>query len=105
MTGNLTLDGILNVEDLGGFGAGVYRIFDYGGVLTNNSMDIGSTPAGVLASALSIQTAIAGEVNLVSTAVVTLYIWDVERRTMAPSRRGVASGTPPTATGRTPTAR
>ena len=38
VTGNLTLDGLLNVEDLGGFGAGVYRIFDYGGVLTNNSL-------------------------------------------------------------------
>ena len=95
MTGNLTLDGLLNVEDLGGFGAGVYRIFEYGGVLTNNSMDIGSTPAGVLASALSIQTAIAGEVNLVNSTVASIFnVWGA----------GVASGTPPTATGRTPTA-
>ena len=76
MTGNLTLDGLLNVEDLGGFGAGVYRIFEYGGVLTNNSMDIGSTPAGVLASALSIQTAIAGEVNLVNSTVASIFnVW------------------------------
>ena len=74
--GNLTLDGLLNVEDLGGFGAGVYRIFDYGGVLTNNSMDIGSTPAGVLASALSMQTAIAGEVNLVNSTVASIFnVW------------------------------
>ncbi len=35
--GDLTLGGTLNVtEDVGGFGAGVYRIFDYGGTLTDN---------------------------------------------------------------------
>ena len=76
VTDNLTLDGILNVEDLGGFGVGLYRIFDYGGVLTDNGMDIGATPAGVPASALSIQTAIDNEVNLLSTAGVTLNFWD-----------------------------
>ena len=76
MTGDLTLDGILNVEDLGGFGVGLYRIFDYGGVLTDNGMDVGTTPAGVPASALSIQTTIDNEVNLVSAAGVTLAFWD-----------------------------
>ena len=76
VTGNLTLDGILNVQDLGGFGIGTYQIFSYGGVLTNNVMDIGMTPAGVLASALSIQTAIAGEVNLVNSTVASIFnVW------------------------------
>ena len=72
VTGNLTLDGTLNVTDSGGFGAGVYRIFNYGGALTNNGMAIGTTPAGDL----SIQTAIANQVNLVNTAGVTLNFWD-----------------------------
>ena len=73
VTGNLTLDGLLNVEDLGGFGAGVYRIFDYGGALTNNSMLIGATPAGVLAGDLSVQTSIANQVNLVNSAVAPIF--------------------------------
>ena len=76
VTGGLTLDGILNVQDLGGFGPGLYRLFDYGGVLTDNGMDVGSTPAGVLASDLSIQTAIDNEINLVSAAGATLAFWD-----------------------------
>ena len=33
--GNLTLDGNLNVTDAGGFGVGVYRLFNYTGSLTN----------------------------------------------------------------------
>ena len=106
MTGNLTLDGILNVEDLGGFGVGLSRIFDYGGVLTDNGLDVGTTPAGVPASALSIQTTIDNEVDLVSAAGATLAFWDgATVRTMASSTAGTVSGTPPTATGRTPTAR
>ncbi|HQS96804.1 MAG TPA: hypothetical protein PK823_09955, partial [Novosphingobium sp.] len=34
--GNLTLDGTLNVIDAGGFGEGLYRLFNYGGALTDN---------------------------------------------------------------------
>jgi autotransporter-associated beta strand protein len=36
--GNLTLDGNLNVTDAGGFGVGVYRLFNYTGSLTNNGL-------------------------------------------------------------------
>ncbi|MBN8941336.1 MAG: autotransporter domain-containing protein [Rhizobiales bacterium] len=61
VNGNLKLDGTLNVTDIGGFGAGVYRIFDYGGTLTNNVLDIGSMPAGTSGT---IQTAVANQVNL-----------------------------------------
>ena len=78
VTGNLTLDGTLNVTDSGGFGAGVYRIFNYGGELTNNGMDIGTVPAGMSAGDLSIQTAMANQVNLVNTAGISLNFWDGE---------------------------
>ncbi|MBD4519906.1 hypothetical protein GUG72_07430, partial [Xanthomonas citri pv. citri] len=41
VNGDLTLDGTLNITDLGGFGTGVYRLIDYTGALTNNGMLIG----------------------------------------------------------------
>ncbi|MBC7209880.1 MAG: hypothetical protein H5U33_05655, partial [Pseudomonas sp.] len=44
---NLTLGGTLNVTDIGGFGAGVYRLFAYGGSLTNNGMSFGTTPVPI----------------------------------------------------------
>lgn len=73
---NLTLNGNLNVIDQGGFGAGIYRLFDYGGTLTNFGMVIGTTPAGVTARDLTIQTSVVGQVNLASTAGTTLRFWD-----------------------------
>jgi outer membrane autotransporter protein len=59
--GDLTLDGTLNVTDAGGFGVGVYRLFDYGGSLTDNGLTVGSLPSGTPI----IQTALANQVNLV----------------------------------------
>lgn len=73
---NLTLDGTLRVTDQGGFSVGVYRLFDYAGALTDNGFSIGSTPAGVVADDLSIQTSVDGQVNLVSTAGAQLGFWD-----------------------------
>jgi fibronectin-binding autotransporter adhesin len=75
VTGNLTLDGTLNIVNAGGFGLGLYRLFDYGGTLTNNGLTIGSVPAGISPLGLSIQTAVAGQVNLVSQPV-DLTFWD-----------------------------
>ena len=72
-TGALTLDGTLNVHDIGGFGAGVYRLFDYTGPLTDHGLDIGSAPAS---SVLGLQTAVAGQVNLVNIAGQPLVFWD-----------------------------
>ncbi|WP_431470279.1 autotransporter-associated beta strand repeat-containing protein [Sphingosinithalassobacter sp. LHW66-3] len=74
--GDLTLDGTLGVLDLGGFGSGIYRLFDYGGTLTDNGLEIGGTPTGVGSTDLRVQTAVAGQVNLVSTTGVTLSFWD-----------------------------
>jgi len=78
VTGNLTLDGTLNVIDAGAFGAGLYRLFDYGGTLTDNQLDIGITPAGYDASDLTVQTSVANQVNLlVGTPTPDSYfIWD-----------------------------
>ncbi|WP_164034200.1 hypothetical protein, partial [Serratia marcescens] len=66
----------LNVSDAGGFGAGVYRLFDYGGTLTDNGLAIGARPAGVDASDLLVQTSVAHQINLISTASTTLGFWD-----------------------------
>jgi outer membrane autotransporter protein len=74
--GNLTLDGTLNVTDLGGFGPGLYRLFDYSGTLTNDGLQIGSVPAGVTPTNLSVQTSIASQVNLVNTGGAQLNYWD-----------------------------
>ena len=46
ITGNLILDGQLNVTNLGGFGAGAYKLFDYTGTLTNNAVTFSTMPSG-----------------------------------------------------------
>src|SRR5690606_6410601 len=60
------------------FGAGLYRLFDYGGTLTENGLDIGATPAGYDASDLTVQTSVANQVNLLvgTPAPDSYFIWD-----------------------------
>src|SRR5690606_5415101 len=74
--GDLTLDGTLDVTDIGGFGAGVYRLMEYGGALTDNGLELGTLPTGSDAQDLFVQTAIGGQVNLVNSAGLTLSFWD-----------------------------
>ncbi|MFS2123315.1 autotransporter-associated beta strand repeat-containing protein [Pseudomonas sp. Pseusp97] len=75
--GNLTLDGTLNVSDIGGFGNGVYRLFDYAGSLIDNGMLLGSLPGGATPGDLALQTALANRVNLlVSMPGTTVQFWD-----------------------------
>ncbi|MBJ2156549.1 autotransporter outer membrane beta-barrel domain-containing protein [Variovorax sp. IB41] len=76
VNGNLQLDGTLNVaQSKGGvFGAGVYRLIDYTGTLTDNGLDIGSAPTA--AKNLQVQTAVAQQVNLVNRAGLALNFWD-----------------------------
>jgi len=76
VTGNLTLDGTLDITDIGGFGAGVYRLMNYGGDLTDNGLELGVLPDGGDAKDLFVQTAIGGQVNLVNSAGLTLSFWD-----------------------------
>ncbi|EAX5650157.1 transporter [Salmonella enterica] len=78
--GDLTLDGELNVAltDGGTFLPGVYRLFNYGGTLVNNTMTIGSLPPND-ADLYNIQTNIANQVNLVLDFVDPtdqLQFWD-----------------------------
>lgn len=72
--GNLVLDGTLNVTGLPGFGAGFYRLFNYGGTLTNNQLTAGVVPMGFTSS---IFTDIAGQVNILFNAgTQTVQYWD-----------------------------
>ncbi|WP_174521981.1 beta strand repeat-containing protein, partial [Sphingobium cloacae] len=73
--GDLLLDGTINVTvSTGGtFGPGVYRVFNYGGALTDRGLALGSLPGG---SDLFVQTSVAGQVNLVNTQGLTLSFWD-----------------------------
>ncbi len=76
VNGPLTLAGTLNVSDLGGFGAGVYRLINYTGALTDNGVAIGTLPFGTNPADLSVQTATPQQVNLVNTGGQTLQFWD-----------------------------
>jgi fibronectin-binding autotransporter adhesin len=72
--GDLTLDGTINVTIPAGgaFGAGIYRVFNYGGTLTDNGLTLGALPGG----AVTVQTSIAGQVNLVNASGLALNFWD-----------------------------
>jgi autotransporter-associated beta strand protein len=77
--GNLTLDGVLNTTALAGFGPGSYRLFGYGGALTDNTLDIGTVPAGFLASNFTIVTGLPNEVDLLVLAgplPPSVQFWD-----------------------------
>ena len=75
--GNLTLDGVLNVTNGGGFGSGAYRLINYGGALTNLTLGLGTLPAGFSASNVTVTTGVAGQVNLVvSAAGAPTQFWD-----------------------------
>lgn len=71
VTGNFTLDGILNVTGLGDFSAVAdntkWRLFDYsGGEFTNNGIAIGIMPSvGATGKYFQVDTATPGQVNLV----------------------------------------
>lgn len=77
-SGNLTLDGTLNVIDAGGFGAGLYRLINYDGALTDNGLEIGTAPAGFDTSDLTVQTSVANQVNLLvdAPAPTSFFFWD-----------------------------
>jgi len=77
VTGNLTLDGILNVQAGAGFVAGTYRLFNYGGTLTNQSLAFGSMPS---LYDYVIQTSVANQVNLLVTEG-NYQLWDGSQTT------------------------
>lgn len=67
VSGNLTIDGTLNVTALAGFAAGSHTLFTYSGTLTDNGLTVGTLPAGYSAT---VSTATAGQVRLVVTQTV-----------------------------------
>ena len=60
--GNLTLGGILNISDAGGFTNGTYTLFTYGGTLTYHGVIVGTRPNWSLGYAIDTNTA--GQVKL-----------------------------------------
>ena len=72
VTGNLTLDGTLNVTAAAGFAAGTYTLITYTGILTNHSLNVGTLPAGYAAT---VSTAIAGQVNLIVSSPRSFGTW------------------------------
>jgi autotransporter-associated beta strand protein len=78
VNGDLVLDGTLDVEDVGGFDPGIYRLFDYGGTLTDNGLEIGAVPGDYVPGDLQVQTSVAGQVNLLryTAAAGDTLFWD-----------------------------
>ncbi|MEM7701571.1 MAG: autotransporter domain-containing protein [Pseudomonadota bacterium] len=72
VTGDLTLDGTLNVSDAGEFGLGVYTLFTYGGALTDNGLEVGAVPEGFEVAQGEVQTSMAGQVNFVVSSLTTV---------------------------------
>lgn len=66
VNGDLTLAGTLNVLPQGGFGVGVYRLFNYTGSFTDGPLTIAGLPTNLVGV---IDTSIAGQVNLAVAAV------------------------------------
>src|SRR3546814_6151841 len=74
--GDLALNGTLNVSDQGGFGLGVYRLFDYDGALSGDGLAIGDIPTGVNADHLQLQESVANQINLVLAEGSELGFWE-----------------------------
>ncbi len=74
VNGNLTLAGTINVATSpgGSFDPGVYRVINYAGALTNNTLQTGTIPS----PDYFVQTSIDKQVNLVNTGGLTLNFWD-----------------------------
>lgn len=72
---DIALNGTLNVRDAGGYGAGVYRLFEYSGSVVDNGLQFGTLPAGVDRNGLSLQTSVPNLVNLVYNGQVPLTFW------------------------------
>ena len=72
VTGDLTLDGTLNVSDAGEFGLGVYTLITYGGALTDNGLEVGAVPEGFEVAQGEVQTSMAGQVNFVVSSLTNV---------------------------------
>lgn len=73
VTGNLTLDGTLNVTEMAGFGPGTYCIITYSGTLIDQGLQTGTMPADYNYSI----EASGGSVRLIVSPLSSDYFWDV----------------------------
>lgn len=93
VNGNLALNGAkLNITDAGGFGPGLYRIFDYSGSLTlsNGGLSINQAPAG---APLTLQYLTAAkQINLINVGNQTLGFWNANGAA-SPTQLGGGTGT------------
>ncbi|WP_080693438.1 autotransporter domain-containing protein [Pseudomonas chlororaphis] len=91
--GDLTLEGAtVNTSNAGSLGVGLYRLFDYGGTLTqrNGGLALGTSPAG---SSLLLQYLdSAKQINLVNSGGTTLNFWNANGAASA-TQLGGGSGT------------
>ncbi|MGE8629275.1 autotransporter domain-containing protein [Achromobacter denitrificans] len=90
--GDLILEGAtVNVRDAGGFGAGLYRLFDYTGTLERrgDALKLGATPAGSQVALQYLDGA--RQINLVNTAGMTLNFWNANGAASA-TQAGGGSG-------------
>ncbi len=70
VTGNLTLDGTLDVTAASGFAAGTYTLVTYTGTLVNNILGVGSLPPDHSAV---VDTSLPGQVRLIVTQSMTAF--------------------------------
>lgn len=71
--GDLRLDGVLRVEELGGFAAGTYTLITYSGALNDQTLDLASFSDGFTAF---VDTSTPGQVNLVVEALADTVFAD-----------------------------
>lgn len=87
--GDASFDDVtLHLVTSSGFGAGVYRLFDVGGVatFTNGGIQLGSTPAG---ARLTLRYLAADHaIDLLSTQGTTLSFWNADGRASATTMGG-----------------
>lgn len=85
----MTLDGRLDVTipASGKFTPGIYRIFNYGGTLTNKGLALGNMPAS---TTVALQTGVPGQINLINTTGILTALWDGSNP--ANYNNGVADG-------------
>lgn len=75
-SGDLVLDGVLDVNALSGFGRGSYRLIDFDGALVDNGLRLGDLPGTFDTRQFYIQTGVNGQVNLIVGDANGLQFWD-----------------------------
>ncbi len=76
VTGNLTIGGVLNLSNSGGFSNTSYTLFTYGGALTNNYFELNLVPTGWNRANFVVDLSTAGAVKLTVDNTVTIQYWD-----------------------------